>query len=158
MPFHRYEVVGVPDGYVFDLGALPSGEKYEVELVHLSGHTAGQSGFFDRQTGCFFMGDSTSALLDEGERHPELCTIRSMRDRLQAALDRHGDQMTGVFPGHGAIDLHPVTLQYLIDAADLILAHPDQYDKKIDWFGRALYTKNVYQFGSDLKYTMETVG
>ena len=158
MPFHRYEVVGVPDGYVFDLGALPSGEKYEVELVHLSGHTAGQSGFFDRQTGCFFMGDSTSALLDEGERHPELCTIRSMRDRLQAALDRHGDQMTGVFPGHGAIDLHPVTLQYLIDAADLILAHPDQYDKKIEWFGRALYTKNVYQFGSDLKYTMETVG
>ncbi|MBQ4253580.1 MAG: MBL fold metallo-hydrolase, partial [Erysipelotrichaceae bacterium] len=54
--YHHYEVVPVDDGYVFDLG-----EGYGVELLHLSGHTAGQSAFFDRQTGCMFIGDTTSA-------------------------------------------------------------------------------------------------
>lgn len=152
-PFKEYEVVEVPDGYVFDLG-----EGYEVELVHLSGHTAGQSGFFDRQTGCFFIGDTTSALCDEGERYPQYCTIRSLRDRLAAVLERLGDQMSGVYPGHGTFDLHPVTLQYMLDTAERILAHPDQADTEISWFGRTMYARMVYQFGSDLKYTADTVG
>lgn len=151
--FAPYEVVACPNGYVFDLGG-----GYEVELVHLSGHTAGQSGFLDRQTGCFFIGDSTSALLDEGERYPQYCTIRSMRDCLKAVLEAHGDDISGLYPGHGTFDLHPVVLQYMVDACENILAHPDHYDSKISWFGRDLYTRNIYQFGSDLKYTMESVG
>lgn len=152
-PFKEYEIVPIPHGYVFDLG-----DGYEVELVHLSGHTAGQSGFFDRQTGCFFIGDSTSALLDPGERYPQYCTIRSMRDRMIEARDRLGEQMTGLYPGHGTFDLHPVTLQYMIDAAERILAHPDQADTEIDWFDRKMYARMIYQFGSDLKYTKDTVG
>ena len=79
--FSPYEIVACPNGYVFDLGG-----GYEVELVHLSGHTAGQLGFLDKQTGCFFIGDSTSALLDEGERYPQfwepyldvLCEVRTL--------------------------------------------------------------------------------
>ena len=152
-PFREYEVIACPDGYMFDLG-----EGYKVELLHLSGHTAGQSGFLDKQTGCFFIGDSTSALLDEGERYPEFCTIRSMRDRLRAVLEAHGEELSGIYPGHGTFDLHPVTGQYMLDACEVILAHPDQYDSRISWFGRDLYTRNIYQFGSDLKYTMDTVG
>ena len=42
--------------------SLESNEKVDAamegKLVHLSGHTAGQSGFFDRQTGCFFIGEN----------------------------------------------------------------------------------------------------
>ena len=151
--FSPYEIVACPNGYVFDLGG-----GYEVELVHLSGHTAGQSGFLDKQTGCFFIGDSTSALLDEGERYPQFCTIRSMRDCLVAAIERHGEEVSGLYPGHGTFDLHPVTLQYMVNACEVILAHPDQYDSKLNWFGRDMFTRNIYQFGSDLKYTMETVG
>lgn len=152
-PFKDYEIIAAPDGHVFDLG-----QGYEIELVHLSGHTAGQSGFFDRQTGCFFIGDMTSALLDEGERYPELCTIRSMRDRLEAALERLGDKLSGVYPGHGTFDLHPVTLQYMVDTANRILAHPEQPDIEFSWFGRPMYARMIYQFGSDLKYTADTVG
>ncbi|MBR5048253.1 MAG: MBL fold metallo-hydrolase [Erysipelotrichaceae bacterium] len=150
--FKEYEVVGVPDGYTFDLG-----DGYEVELMLLSGHTAGQSGLYDKQTGCFFIGDTTSALKEPGEKHPELCTVRSLRDHMQKALDKYGEQMTGIFPGHGAIDLHPVTLQYIIDTADRIIAHPDWYDTKVQFFEHSLYAKMIYQFGSDLKYSMDTV-
>ena len=151
-PFKEYEIVGVPDGYTFDLG-----QGYEVELMLLSGHTAGQSGLYDKQTGCFFIGDTTSALKESWEQHPELCTVRSLRDHMQAALDKYGDQMTGIFPGHGAIDLHPVTLQYIIDTANRIIEHPDWYDTKVQFFEHSLYAKMIYQFGSDLKYSMDTV-
>lgn len=152
-PFREYEIVPVSDGYVFDLG-----QGYEVELMLLSGHTAGQSGFYDRQTGCFFMGDATSAIIAPGEKYPELCTIRSLRDHMQKVLDKYGETMTGVFPGHGTCDLHPVTLQYIIDTADRIIAHPDWYDTKVDFHGRDMLARMIYQFGSDLKYTMDTVG
>ena len=156
MPFRPYKVIAVPDGYLFDLGKEEG--HYYVEVAHVSGHTAGESGIFDHQTGCFFLGDATSALRDEGERFPELCTIRSLRNCLQKVLEKHGEEISGVFPGHGTFDLHPVTLQYIVDAANNILAHPDQYDGCKDWFGRKMYTRNIYQFGSDLKYTLDTVG
>ena len=152
-PFKEYEIVAVPDGYTFDLG-----DGYEVELMLLSGHTAGQSGFYDKQTGCFFIGDTTSALKEPNERYPELCTIRSLRDHMQKALDKYGEEMTGIFPGHGTVDLHPVTLQYIIDTANRILEHPDWYDTKVQFFQFSLYAKMIYQFGSDLKYSMDTVG
>jgi glyoxylase-like metal-dependent hydrolase (beta-lactamase superfamily II) len=46
--FHPFEIIGVPDGYRFDLG-----QGYEVELVHLPGHSAGMSGFIDHCNVCF---------------------------------------------------------------------------------------------------------
>ncbi len=158
MPFRPYEIVGVPLGYRFDLGKKADGGQYQVEVNLVSGHTAGESGIFDFETGCFFLGDATSALREEGEPHPELCTIRSLRDHINDIVERHGEEISGVFPGHGTFDLHPVTLNYIRDAADNILAHPDWHDRKIDWFGRAMYTRNIYQFGSDLKYTLDTIG
>jgi glyoxylase-like metal-dependent hydrolase (beta-lactamase superfamily II) len=158
VPFRPYEVKGVPSGFIFDLGVMDTGEPYRVEVNLISGHTAGESGIYDRVTGCFFMGDATSALLDEGESHPELCTIRSLHDCIVKIIEAHGDKISGVFPGHGTFDLHPVTLSYLAETAQSILDHPDWHDREIDWFGRKLFTRNIYQFGSDLKYTMDTVG
>ncbi len=38
--FKEYEIVGVPDGYVFDLGG-----EHEVELIYLPGHSCGHAGF-----------------------------------------------------------------------------------------------------------------
>ena len=67
------------------------------------------------------------------------------------------EEVSGVFPGHGTIDLHPKTLQYIMDTANRIIAHPDWYDTKVDFFGTEMYAKFIYQQGSDLKYTKEAV-
>lgn len=41
-PYTPYEVIGVENHHLFDLG-----QGHVVELIHLPGHTAGQSGFLD---------------------------------------------------------------------------------------------------------------
>ena len=152
-PFHEYEVIPVQDGHIFDLG-----DGYEVELIHLPGHTAGQSGFYDHQTHCMFIGDTTSAFGgNPNEKHPEYCTVNALRDAVSRLLDRYGDEISGVFPGHGTIDLHAVSLKYLMDAADRIIADPDNYDSITRFGTREMYAKFIFQQGSDLKYTREGV-
>lgn len=152
-PFHKYEVIGVKDGYIFDLG-----DGYEVKLVHLSGHTPGQSGFWDKQNKCFFIGDTTSAIpAAEDEEHPECCTVKSLRDKVANVLNTFGDEIGGVFPGHGTIDVHPVTLQYLVDACNAVLKNPQNYDKFTNFGGRKMMSKFIFQQGSDLKYTEDSV-
>jgi glyoxylase-like metal-dependent hydrolase (beta-lactamase superfamily II) len=49
---NEYEIVGVPDGYIFDLGG-----GHEIELVFLPGHTCGHAGFLDKKNRIFFCGD-----------------------------------------------------------------------------------------------------
>ena len=72
-PFTSYEVEGVENHHQFDLG-----DGYIVELIHLPGHTPGQSGYLDHQTGCFFIGDVTSAFGGEAwDVYPEFCTINA---------------------------------------------------------------------------------
>ncbi|MBQ5445006.1 MAG: MBL fold metallo-hydrolase [Erysipelotrichaceae bacterium] len=152
-PFHKYEVIGVPDGYVFNLGG-----DYEVKLVHLPGHTPGQSGFWDKQNKCFFIGDTTSAMPPrEGEPHPECCSVLAIRDAMSRALEEFGDQIGGVFPGHGTIDLHAISLQYLVDACNLILKNPENYDSITTFGNRRMMAKFIYQQGSDMKYTDDSV-
>ncbi|ERI05115.1 MBL fold metallo-hydrolase [Atopobium sp. oral taxon 810] len=151
-PFHEYEICTFKNADTFDLG-----QGYIVEAVHLPGHTAGQSGFFDHQTGCIFIGDVTSAFGPTADPdHGEYCTVNAFRDALMILQPRF-DKISGVFPGHGTWDLHAATLQYLLDTCELIIAHPDWYDSKKDFFGTLVYTHNVYQLGSDMKYTMDAV-
>lgn len=151
--YKDYEIIGFKDGYIFDLG-----DNYFIEVKHLPGHTPGQSAFYDHQSHCLFIGDTTSCSGPQsGEEHPEYCTIRALRDGL-LALEPLYDEISGVFPGHGTIDLHPLVLQYTMDTANRILAHPDWYDTKVSFFGREMMAKMIYQQGSDLKYTIEGVG
>ena len=152
VPYRDYEIIGFKDGDTFDLG-----EGYLIEVKHLPGHTPGQSAFYDRQSKCIYIGDNTSCFGGgEGEAHPECCTVRALRDALKA-IEPLFDEISGVFAGHGTIDQHPLVLQYLMDTADRILAHPDWYDNKVDFGGREMMAKFIYQYGSDLKYTMAGV-
>ncbi len=150
----HYEIVPVKDGHIFDLGA-----GYEVELIHLSGHTAGQSAFYDKQTKCLFIGDTTSAWGgDAGERYPQYCTVNSFRDRVKRVIDKYGDEISGVYPGHGVLDLHPIVLQYELDTCNQIIEHPDWSSKTV-MFGetRELCAQYIYQFGSDFKYSKDAI-
>lgn len=148
-----YEIVGFKEGDIFDLG-----DGYLIEAKLLAGHTPGQSAFYDHQSHCIFIGDTTSCFgAKEGEQYPDYCTVRALRDGIKR-LEPIFDEISGVFPGHGTIDLHPLVLQYIMDTADRILAYPERYDTKVFFGGREMLAKMIYQQGSDLKYTMEGVG
>ena len=83
--FHPFEIIGVPDGYRFDLG-----QGYEVELVHLPGHSAGMSGFIDHCNRILFSGDLTGILNKPADTpYWHLHTVEALRDgllRLQPRL------------------------------------------------------------------------
>lgn len=152
--YGHYEIVPISDGHIFDLG-----DGYEIELNHLSGHTAGQSAFYDKQSKCMFIGDTTSAWGgDVGERYPHLCTVNSFRDRVKKLLKKYGNDISGVYPGHGVLDLHPVILQYELDVCNQIIAHPEWSSRTVIFGGtRELCAQYIYQFGSDFKYSPDAV-
>ena len=154
VPYHEYEIIGVPDGHLFDLGG-----GYTVEAVHLPGHTPGQCAYFDYNNHTIFTGDTTGISRVPGEPFEEFCTVTALRNALLRLKPRFS-QIQGVFPGHGMLDQSSVTLQYLLDAAEAVIAHPDRYDSMREFIRKGqkmvTYTKNIYE-GSAIRYTMNSV-
>lgn len=153
--YHEYEIVGVKDGHIFDLG-----DGYEVEAVHLPGHTPGQCGFYDLHNKTMFIGDTTGiGRIFEGEPFTEFCTVTALRDALVKLKPRF-DEMSGVFPGHGMLDQTPSVLQYLLDTCNQIIDNPLNFDKEIvmERHGtvQKMYKKNIHQ-GTALRYKLENV-
>lgn len=123
--YKPYEVVGVKDGYMFDLGG-----GYEVEAVLLPGHTPGMCGFYDHHNRTLFCGDCTGMSgRPAGTPFGEYATVEGMHDQLVKLKPRFAE-MSGVFPGHGMLDQSPVIMQYLLDTTERILKDPENYDKK----------------------------
>jgi len=153
--FHPFEIIGVPDGYRFDLG-----QGYEVELVHLPGHSAGMSGFIDHCNRILFSGDLTGILNKPADTpYWHLHTVEALRDgllRLQPRLS----EIEGVFPGHGMLDQSPVTIEYLLQTAEAILKDPQNYDRIRTTIRRGTprisCVKYIYQ-GSAVRYSPDNV-
>lgn len=123
--YKPYEIVGVPDGYLFDLG-----QGHKVELILLPHHTLGMSGYYDHQTHCLFAGDLTGGRgVPAGTPNGEYGTVEALSEALEKLQPRF-PEISGVFPGHGMLDVSPVCLQYLLDTTKRIMADPDHPDKK----------------------------
>lgn len=155
VPYHEYQIVGVPDGYLFDLGG-----GYKVEAIHLPGHTPGQCGFYDRQNHTLFVGDTngiTTAI--PNEPFAEYCTVTALRNAL-VKLQPRFDEIEGVFPGHGMLDQSSISLQYILDACEAVIANPENYDMKRSYVRKGntivSLTKNIHQ-GSAIRYTLDNV-
>ena len=154
--YQHYEIAGVPDGYLFDLG-----QGYCVEAVHLPGHTPGQCGFYDHHNHTIMIGD-TSAIghAEAQEPYGECCTVKALRDALRKLKPRF-DEIEGVFPGHGALDQPSCSLQYILDAAESVVRNPGNYDSEkvlhIKDEAFTVFTKNIYE-GSCIRYTDSNVG
>ena len=126
IPFKEYEIVGIENGHLFDLG-----EGYEVEAVLIPGHTPGQCAYYDHVNHVIFLGDNTGmGHPDPDDPYGEYCTVEALRDGL-AALEPRFDEIVSCFPGHGPIDKSANFLQYMLDAANRILEEPDRYDEKV---------------------------
>ncbi len=153
--YKPYEIIGVPDGYKFDLG-----DGYIVEAVLIPGHTSGQCAFYDLHNGTIFVGDVTGTSVRPIDKpHREFCTVEAMHDALVKLQPRLKD-MTGVFPGHGMLDMHPICLQYLLDTTELVMKNPENYDRKSEVqrpSGTMVsYSKNIFQWTA-LRYTPNNV-
>lgn len=153
--YHPYEIEGVPNGYMFDLG-----EDYLVEAILLPGHTPGQCGYFDHRSGCFFIGDLTG--MDRRPKdHPykEYCSVEALHDELEKVQGRLKD-MSGIFPGHGAFDQHPILLRYLYETTCQVMKDPMNYDSIKDMTRNGISfrsaSKNIHQWTA-LRYDPERV-
>ena len=153
--YHPYEIVGVPDAHLFDLG-----DGYMIEAVHMPGHSPGQCAYFDHQTGCIFIGDCTG-IANKQRKTPyrEYCCVEAMYNSLMKLKPRF-NKISGVFPGHGAFDQSPILLQYLLDTCASVLKNPYNYDslrefKRNEKVVRSAM-KNIYQWTA-LRYDPEFV-
>lgn len=128
VPFHEYEIVGCPDGYVFNLGG-----DYDVELVWTAGHAAGHCMFLDRSSRLLFAGDDAISMRVQiagprpDEPYGEYATVTAYRDQM-ARLAARLDEFDDVFPGHFVYDLEAGVIRHLAEAADAIVADPQDYD------------------------------
>ncbi|MGM9594228.1 MAG: MBL fold metallo-hydrolase [Candidatus Onthomonas sp.] len=142
VPFKRYEFVGVPDGYIFDLG-----QGYEVELINVPGHQPGHSTYLDKQGrfliggdafpiggltgGSDFHADARHARDDfQGSWLPSEDSMRkctTLRDAL-IRLSRRLNEFDSIFCGHGVQDLNSHLVLDMIETCNQIIANPDDYD------------------------------
>lgn len=116
-----YEVVEIPDGYVFDLGG-----GYEVEAIRLAGHTKGQAAFLDKQNRTLFPGDDVIAMrVGIGGKEPG--TLREFRDNM-VKLAARLDEFDGIFPGHFIVDIDSNAILDMVDTLNAIIQNPGDYD------------------------------
>ena len=158
VPFQEYEIVGVPDGYIFDLGG-----GHEIELVFLPGHTCGHAGFLDKKNRIFFCGDDAcfGAVGIGGSRpdnpHAKYATVEGLYNAL-VKLTVRMDEFDGLYPGHGLVDAGAIMLVNVMGACKAVLDDPECYDEKGErsWHGRTFtqYRKMIYQSGY-LMYTKD---
>ncbi|MBR4422471.1 MAG: MBL fold metallo-hydrolase [Erysipelotrichaceae bacterium] len=155
IPFAPAEIIGVEANHIFDLG-----DGYEVELIPLTGHTAGMSGYLDRHNRTLIIGDITGVgLPKEGEPHPENCTVEALRDCFEAIWKRH-DEYDGVFPGHGALDQTNTMIRYHLYATEQILKDPENCDERSEIVrpsGTSIICKKYVQQGTAIRYNLNNV-
>lgn len=150
--FREYEVIGVPDGYIFDLGG-----GHEVELVFLPGHSPGHCGFLDKKNRIFFPGDDCCVGAvgagggpRPGVPHGEYCTIEALANELRKIVARM-DEFDDLFPSHGPLETGPIMLVSLLEACDEVLSDPNCYDtvQERERFGviHRSYAKKIFESG-----------
>lgn len=153
--FKPYEIIGCPDGYLFDLGG-----GHQVELVHLGGHTPGSCALLDLGYGGLFTGDDLLSMrVGIGAGNPnakgmEFATVRTMRDAFERLAARK-NSFFHVYPGHFATNLENVTVDAMLEACNAICEDPEgncsymvpqdhgiQYFRYVEGLGSIAYTQS----------------
>jgi glyoxylase-like metal-dependent hydrolase (beta-lactamase superfamily II) len=144
--FKKYEVIGVPEGHIFNLG-----EDYDVELIWLPGHQPGHSGFLDKKGRVLIAGDAITGGGTTIAGGSELrADLRHVNDRFHGSTIPFDDRRWSVtayrdglvrlssrisefdyiFGGHGVNDLDSNIIPNIIEVSNAIIANPDCYDFK----------------------------
>ena len=146
--FNKYEIVGVPDGHTFNLGG-----DYEVELVFTGGHAAGHAAYLDKKGRTLFSGDNIcsdvsgcgSVNVTRPGPHSENTALKVYRDNVKRLVDRMGEY-DYIFPNHFMNNIENNLMPNILEACDAVLAHPEDYDYRIETWGKNTTEPSVRYF------------
>ena len=137
--FKPYEIVGVPDGYTWDLG-----RGYEVELIHTGGHAAGHAAFLDKHNRILFPGDNICSDVSgcgavgttrSHGPHAE-CTLMSFYlERVKYLVSRL-EEYDYIFPQHFMNDLESHMMLDVLETVESIVTDPEKCDYKTVKYGK----------------------
>ncbi len=126
--FQDYEIIGLPDGHIFDLG-----EGYYVELIFTAGHASGHCMLLDKTTRLLFAGDDVISMRiaiegpRPGDPYGSYATVRAYYEQMSKLAGRM-DEFDYVFPGHFVFDLENYVVEDLAATAKSILDAPQNCD------------------------------
>ena len=128
--FHEYEIIGVPDGYTWDLGG-----GYEVELINSGGHGgSGAAMYLDKHNRILFPGDnlcSDTSGCGSVSYPIENCSLYRIRETVKKLVDRI-DEYDYIFPMHFMVNLENRLMVNFLDALNDVLADPEHnYDYEV---------------------------
>jgi len=146
--FRKYEIVGVKDGYKFDLGG-----GREVELMFTGGHSAGHAAYLDKENRILFTGDNIcsdvsgcgSVNVPRPGPHGENTLLKVYRENVKRQIDRM-DEFDYLFPCHFMVNIENNLLPNILEALDEILANPEAYDYKIERWAKGATEPTVRYF------------
>jgi glyoxylase-like metal-dependent hydrolase (beta-lactamase superfamily II) len=130
--YKDFELIGVSDGYTFNLGG-----DYDIEMVWTGGHAAGHAMFLDKKGRSLFAGDDVCSDVigcGSGPRpgivNGQYCNLTTYRDCLAKLVNRL-DEFDYIFPGHFMVNLENNLLINILETLNTIIADPDCYDYKV---------------------------
>jgi glyoxylase-like metal-dependent hydrolase (beta-lactamase superfamily II) len=137
VPVRDYEIVGVDNHYIFDLG-----QGHEIELIHMPGHAPGGCVLLDKKNRMLFSGDAIVNTptfifgdLPDSE-YADYMTIRSYKDELLKLKERV-NEFDGLYPGHSYLGVPPVIVDEMIQVCDSIINDPGNFDDELNFIGRS---------------------
>jgi len=145
VPFKEYEIIGCPDGHIFNLGG-----DYEIELMFYPGHTCGHAAYLDKKNRILFAGDQCiygSLSIGGGapdDPYRKNASITALYKELCKIVSRM-DEFDSVFPGHGVLDVSPEMLLNIKDACERVLKDPTKCDKVTE---REMHGKKMVRYNT----------
>ena len=119
-------ITPISNGHVFDMGG-----GYEIEAIHLAGHTSGSMALMDRKRGILFTGDaimtppcSTMIVSFAGTADDPDASVEAFCDRLSYLIERV-PEINYLCPGHCAPQAEPSLISDALDCCRDILADPE---------------------------------
>jgi len=128
LPCYRpYEIIGVPDGYTWDLG-----DGYTVELINSGGHGGpGAAMYLDHHNRILFPGDNICSDVSgcgSVSEPIENCSLYQYRECVKRLADRIGEY-DHLFPMHFMVELEAPLIYDILEALNEVLADPEHnYD------------------------------
>jgi glyoxylase-like metal-dependent hydrolase (beta-lactamase superfamily II) len=166
IPYKTYEIVGVPDGHVFQLG-----NGHEVELIYMPGHTCGHCGFLDRKNRIFFGGDNVCfgtvgiGVPAKEDPNKKYACVEALYASLVKLIDRK-KEFGVVFPSHGILEVGTGILDDLAETCKKVLENPENYDDKqifyrngkipVERFCKIIYESGYLTYQKNQIYLEET--
>ena len=142
--FAPYEIIGVPDGYTWDLG-----DGYEVELINCNGHGGdGAAMYLDKRGRILFPGDNICSDVSGcgSISYPiERSSMGKYREALRRIVDRIGEY-DYIFPQHFMNDIENSLMPNVLEAVEAICSNPYDYDYNKETWGKLRGQKRTRYF------------